>query len=44
MAKTTDKAKGWKFEKCDTGKKGYLTYDELAKQMLPPEINALPDV
>ena len=41
MAKTTDKAKGLEvFEKCDTGKKGYLTYDELWSQrlMLRPEL------
>jgi hypothetical protein len=40
MAKTDDKAKGLEvFEKCDTGKKGYLTYDEVWTQrtMLPPE-------
>ena len=41
MAKTTDKAKGLEvFEKCDTNKKGYLTYDEIGSQrmMLPPEL------
>lgn len=41
MAKTNDKAKGLEvFEKCDTGKKGYLTYDELWSQrmMLPQEL------
>ncbi len=41
MAKTSDKAKGLEvFEKCDTGKKGYLTYDEIGSQrmMLPPEL------
>jgi Ca2+-binding EF-hand superfamily protein len=41
MAKTNDKAKGLEvFEKCDTGKKGYLTYDEIGPQrmMLPPEL------
>jgi Ca2+-binding EF-hand superfamily protein len=41
MAKTTDKAKGLEvYEKCDTGKKGYLTYDEFWSQrtMLPPEL------
>ena len=33
MAKTTDKAKGLEvYEKCDTGKKGYLTYDEFWSQ------------
>lgn len=41
MAKTSDKAKGLEvFEKCDTGKKGYLTYDEIWSQrmMLRPEL------
>ena len=41
MAKTTDKAKALEvFEKCDTDKKGYLTYDEIWSQrmMLPPEL------
>ena len=41
MAKTSDKAKGLEvFEKCDTHKKGYLTYDEFGPQrmMLPPEL------
>ena len=41
MAKTSDKAKGLEvYEKCDTGKKGYLTYDEFWSQrmMLPPEL------
>ena len=41
MAKTNDKAKGLEvYEKCDTGKKGYLTYDELwgQRMMLPPEL------
>jgi hypothetical protein len=41
MARTSDKAKGLKvFEQCDTGKKGYLTYDEVWSQRLiiPPEI------
>jgi len=41
MAKTTDKAKGLEvYQKCDTGKKGYLTYDEFWSQrmMLPPEL------
>jgi Ca2+-binding EF-hand superfamily protein len=39
MAQTSDKAKGLEvFEKCDTGKKGYLTYDEVWSQqmILPP--------
>ena len=41
MAKATDKAKALEvFEKCDTSKKGYLTYDEIGSQrmMLPPEL------
>ena len=41
MAKTSDKAKGLAvYEKCDTGKKGYLTYDEFWSQrmMLPPDL------
>ncbi len=41
MARTTDKAKGLEvFEKCDTDKKGYLTYDELwfYRGMLQPEL------
>ena len=41
MARTSDKAKGLEvFEKCDTGKKGYLTYDEVWSQrmVLPPEL------
>jgi Ca2+-binding EF-hand superfamily protein len=41
MARTNDKAKGLEvYEKCDTGKKGYLTYDEIWSQrmMLPPEL------
>jgi hypothetical protein len=40
MAQATDKAKALEvFEKCDTGKKGYLTYDEVwsRRTMLPPE-------
>jgi Ca2+-binding EF-hand superfamily protein len=39
MARTSDKKKGLEvFEKCDTDKKGYLTYDEFWTQrmMLPP--------
>ena len=39
MARTSDKAKGLEvFEKCDTDKKGYLTYDEVWPQrmLLPP--------
>jgi EF hand len=45
MAQTSDKAKGLEvFEKCDTDKKGYLTYDEIWSQrlMLPPEITMTP--
>jgi hypothetical protein len=41
MAKATDKAKALEvYEKCDTSKKGYLTYDEFWTQrpMLPPEL------
>ncbi|MGO8763002.1 MAG: hypothetical protein ACLP2P_10190 [Desulfobaccales bacterium] len=41
LARTNDKAKGLEvFEKCDTGKKGYLTYDEFWAQrlMFPPEL------
>ena len=41
MAKATDKAKALEvFEKCDTGKKGYLTYDkiEFQRMMFPPEL------
>lgn len=40
MAQATDKAMALDvFEKCDTGKKGYLTYEEVWTQrtMLPPE-------
>jgi hypothetical protein len=41
MARTNDKNKGLEvFRKCDTGKKGYLTYDEVwdNRQLLPPEL------
>jgi len=41
MERTSDKAKGLEvFEKCDTDKKGYLTYDELwtKRLMFPPEM------
>ncbi|OGR23971.1 MAG: hypothetical protein A2139_01640 [Desulfobacca sp. RBG_16_60_12] len=41
MARTSDKAKGLEvYEKCDTTKKGYLTYDEFWTQrlMFPPEL------
>jgi Ca2+-binding EF-hand superfamily protein len=39
MARTNDKNKGLEvFQKCDTDKKGFLTYDELwnRQMMLPP--------
>ena len=45
MARVTDKNKGLEvFEKCDTDKKGYLTYDEIWSQRLhlPPEITMTP--
>ena len=41
MARTSDKNKGLEvFQKCDTGNKGYLTYDEFwsQRQMFPPEL------
>ena len=41
MARTSDKDKGLEvFQKCDTGNKGYLTYDEFWSQrmMFPPEL------
>jgi hypothetical protein len=41
MAKTTDKAKGLEvFEKCDTDKKGHLTYDEVwqNRMLIPPSL------
>ena len=41
MAKATDKAKALEvYERCDTSKKGYLTYDEIWTQrpMMPPEL------
>jgi hypothetical protein len=41
MARTSDKAKGLEvFEKCDTQKKGYLSYDEFWAQrlMFPPSL------
>ena len=44
MAKTNDKAKAAEiFDKCDSGKKGYLTYDEVwsRRVMLPPEISMM---
>jgi Ca2+-binding EF-hand superfamily protein len=42
VARSTDKEKALKvYQKCDTGKKGHLTYDEITSQrwMLPPELN-----
>jgi hypothetical protein len=42
MARATDKEKALKvYQKCDTGNKGYLNYDEVINQrfMLPPELN-----
>ena len=42
VARSTDKNKAAEiFDKCDTGKKGYLTYDEVWRQrvLLPPEIS-----
>jgi len=41
MARTNDKKKALEvFQKCDTGNKGHLTYDEITSQrfMLPPEL------
>jgi hypothetical protein len=41
MARTNDKEKGLQvFQKCDTGNKGHLTYEEVINQrfMLPPEL------
>jgi hypothetical protein len=41
MAQANDKTKALEvYEKCDTSKKGYLTYDEFWTQrpMLPPEL------
>ncbi len=41
MARTNDKKKGLEvYQQCDTGNKGYLTYDEVWNQrmMLPPEL------
>ena len=45
MARATDKNKASEvFEKCDSGKKGYLTYDDAWRDraMLPPEISMMP--
>jgi Ca2+-binding EF-hand superfamily protein len=44
IAQATDKAKALEvFEKCDSGKKGYLTYNEVWRQrvLLPPEISMI---
>jgi hypothetical protein len=44
MAKATDKVKALEvFQKCDSGQKGYLTYDEVWSQrvLLPPEISMI---
>jgi len=41
MARATDKEKALQvFQKCDTGNKGHLTYDEVINQrwMMPPEL------
>jgi hypothetical protein len=43
-ARATDKQKAAAaFDRCDTGKKGYLTYDEVYSQpaLLPPEISMM---
>jgi hypothetical protein len=45
MARATDKEKALQvFEKCDTGQKGYLTYDEFISQqpIIPPTLNITP--
>jgi hypothetical protein len=45
MARATDKNKALEvYNKCDTGKKGYMTYDELMRNrlILPPEIYMTP--
>ena len=42
MARSTDKEKALKvYQKCDTGNKGYLNYNEVINQrwMLPPELS-----
>jgi Ca2+-binding EF-hand superfamily protein len=44
LANATDKNKAAEiFDKCDSGKKGYLTYDDVWAQrtMLPPEISMM---
>lgn len=41
MARATDKKKALEvYQKCDTGNKGYLNYDEITSQrfMLPPQL------
>jgi Ca2+-binding EF-hand superfamily protein len=45
MAQATDKNKALEvFQKCDTGNKGYLSYNEVIsqRQMIPPEITMTP--
>jgi hypothetical protein len=45
MARATDKNKALEvFQKCDTGNKGHLTYDEIINRrfMIPPEIYMTP--
>jgi hypothetical protein len=45
MARATDKDKALEvFQKCDTGHKGYLTYDEFnaPPPMMPPTLNITP--
>jgi Ca2+-binding EF-hand superfamily protein len=45
MARTTDKNKALEvFQKCDTGNKGYLSYNDVMSQrwMIPPEITMTP--
>ena len=44
VARATDKNKAAEiFDKCDSGKKGYLTYDDVRRQyiLLPPEIGMM---
>jgi hypothetical protein len=45
MARATDKNKALEvFQKCDTGNKGYLSYNEVVTRrwMIPPEITMTP--
>jgi Ca2+-binding EF-hand superfamily protein len=45
MARATDKNKALEvFQKCDTGNKGYLSYNEVIshRRMIPPEITMTP--